>query len=64
MNNFPVQGSYRPRIVDRELRDRLQGIGAVVIEGPRACGKTETARHAAASEALLDVDENLRQRSR
>jgi uncharacterized protein len=28
----------------------------VVIEGPKACGKTETARQQAASEVLLDVD--------
>jgi uncharacterized protein len=52
---------YRPRVVDRELRQRLAATGAVVIEGPKACGKTETARQAAASEVLLDVDENARQ---
>jgi predicted AAA+ superfamily ATPase len=33
----------------------------VVIEGPRACGKTATARNIAASEALLDTDDNMRQ---
>jgi uncharacterized protein len=32
-----------------------------VIEGPRACGKTATARQIAASEVLLDVDANARQ---
>jgi uncharacterized protein len=32
-----------------------------VIEGPRACGKTATARQIAASEVLLDVDVNARQ---
>jgi predicted AAA+ superfamily ATPase len=32
-----------------------------VIEGPRACGKTATARQFAASEVLLDVDLNARQ---
>jgi predicted AAA+ superfamily ATPase len=32
----------------------------VVIEGPRACGKTATARQIAASEVLLDVDVNAR----
>jgi predicted AAA+ superfamily ATPase len=31
-----------------------------VIEGPRACGKTATARQIAASEVLLDVDANAR----
>jgi predicted AAA+ superfamily ATPase len=52
---------YRARIVDRELRVRLAGTGAVVIEGPRACGKTATARNVAASEALLDTDRNMRE---
>jgi uncharacterized protein len=32
-----------------------------VIEGPRACGKTATARRISASEVLLDVDANARQ---
>jgi hypothetical protein len=32
----------------------------VVIEGPKACGKTATARQLAASEVLLDVDESAR----
>jgi uncharacterized protein len=32
-----------------------------VVEGPRACGKTATARQIAASEVLFDVDANARQ---
>jgi predicted AAA+ superfamily ATPase len=32
-----------------------------VIEGPKACGKTATARHVASSEVLFDVDPNARQ---
>ena len=48
--------TYQPRIVDRELTERLRATGAVVIEGPRACGKTTTARQIAASEVRLDVD--------
>ncbi|MFO7893377.1 MAG: DUF4143 domain-containing protein [Longimicrobiales bacterium] len=40
---------------------RLAGMGAVVIEGPKACGKTATARQRAASEVLLDVDTDARQ---
>ncbi len=32
-----------------------------MIEGPKACGKTATARQIAASEVLLDVDANARQ---
>jgi uncharacterized protein len=38
----------------------LDGLGAVVIEGPKACGKTATARQVAASELLLVVDANAR----
>lgn len=52
--------AYRSRIGDAELVRRLQSAGAVLIEGPRACGKTAMARQAASSEVLLDVDENAR----
>jgi uncharacterized protein len=52
--------SYQPRIVDAELLTSLASAGAVLIEGPKACGKTETARRAARSEVLLDVDERAR----
>jgi len=38
----------------------LAATGAVLIEGPRGCGKTETARRAAASEVRLDVDDSAR----
>ena len=48
--------TYQPRIVDSELAERLQATGAVVIEGPRAAGKTTTAQQIAASEVRLDVD--------
>src|SRR5438477_81565 len=53
--------AYLPRVVDAELEARLAAAGAVVIEGPKACGKTETARRRAASAVLLDVDDNARQ---
>lgn len=52
--------AYLPRVVDAELTQRLGAAGAVVIEGPKAVGKTETARRVASSEVLLDVDENAR----
>jgi hypothetical protein len=47
--------SYVPRVVDGEIRASLAALGAVAIEGPKACGKTETARQHAASEVLLDL---------
>jgi len=52
--------SYIPRIVDDELRRRLDAAGAVVIEGPKACGKTETAKRQAGSVVLLDIDAQAR----
>jgi hypothetical protein len=52
---------YQRRIIDDELAHRLLSIGAVVIEGPRAVGKTETARQCAASTVLLDIDTSARQ---
>lgn len=52
--------AYIKRIVDEELAARLQATGAVVIEGPKTVGKTETARQFAASEVRLDVDADAR----
>lgn len=57
---MPGKRRYRPRVVDAELTERLKTAGAVVVEGPKACGKTETTRQVAASEVLLDVDQNAR----
>ncbi len=45
---------YRPRIVDSVIRDFLSLSGAVVIEGPRGCGKTRTALQASQSAVFLD----------
>jgi predicted AAA+ superfamily ATPase len=52
--------SYIPRVVDAEIADRLTSSGAVVVEGPKACGKTETARRHTVSSVLLDVDPDAR----
>jgi hypothetical protein len=51
---------YKKRVIDEELRLRLASAGAVVIEGPKACGKTATAETFAASVVFLDVDEQAR----
>ena len=42
-------GNYKERTVDRLLAEKLEGIGAVLVEGPKWCGKTTTAEHAAQS---------------
>ncbi|MDR0782974.1 MAG: DUF4143 domain-containing protein [Propionibacteriaceae bacterium] len=52
--------NYLPRVVDNELRERLARIGAVVVEGPKGCGKTETAVQQCASAVRLDTDETAR----
>jgi predicted AAA+ superfamily ATPase len=52
--------AYTERIVDKELAGDLAAMGAAVIEGPKACGKTVTAQHFAASEVRLDVDPKAR----
>lgn len=44
---------YLPRIADRILRERLDSKGAVLIEGPKWCGKTATALQTA--ESTLDL---------
>jgi predicted AAA+ superfamily ATPase len=51
---------YRPRVVDALLADRLASAGAVLIEGPKACGKTFTAEQQATSRVYLDIDEQAR----
>jgi predicted AAA+ superfamily ATPase len=51
---------YRPRVADAELAVRLAAIGAVLIEGPRGCGKTATGLRAASSAVRLDVDDEAR----
>ncbi|MFT4166019.1 MAG: DUF4143 domain-containing protein [Microlunatus sp.] len=48
--------SYLPRIVDRQLDRLLAGLPAVALEGPKAVGKTVTARRRVATEVSLDDD--------
>lgn len=47
--------SYRSRIVDSALKRKLRGKGAVLIEGPRWCGKTTTAEQV--SKSILSTDD-------
>lgn len=53
--------SYRPRVVDEPLRHMLAVAGAVLVEGARACGKTETGEHHSRSVVRLDVDDAARE---
>lgn len=53
-------GSYLPRVVDAELADLMRAVGAVLIEGPKACGKTATASQVAATKFEMDEDATAR----
>ncbi|UZN02975.1 ATP-binding protein [Cellulomonas sp. S1-8] len=51
---------YTPRVADAQLADALRTAGAVLVEGPKACGKTETAKRVAATVTYLDTDSQAR----
>lgn len=46
--------NYRPRIADKLLENKLKGIGAVLVEGAKWCGKTTTGEQHAASVLYMD----------
>lgn len=46
--------AYKPRVVDQILQRKLRGTGAVLIEGPKWCGKTTTAEQQAKSVIYMD----------
>ena len=52
---------YFSRMADGLLADRLDSAGAVLIEGPKWCGKTTTATQQAASVIKLQ-DPDMRER--
>lgn len=49
-----MMNDYKQRIADVLLQKKLRGTGAVLIEGPKWCGKTTTAEHQAASFVYMD----------
>ena len=52
---------YRSRIADTILARKLEGKGAVLIEGPKWCGKTTTAEQIANSVLYMDDPETREQ---
>ncbi|MCL2381792.1 MAG: DUF4143 domain-containing protein [Treponema sp.] len=52
--------AYQKRFADKILQDRLKDSGAVLIQGAKGCGKTETATQVAKSVTHLDVDDDAR----
>ena len=53
--------AYIPRMVDRALERKLKGKGAVLIQGPKWCGKTTTAEQVAHSIVYMDEPERKEQ---
>lgn len=52
---------YKARIADKMLSRRLLGSGAVLIQGPKWCGKTTTAEQQAKSVVYMDDPEYMEQ---
>lgn len=50
---------YKKRIVDELLKDQLDCMGGVLIEGPKWCGKTTTAEQCAASVLYMNEPERV-----
>ena len=51
--NENINDLYKPRLLDKTLERYLKIFGAVVIEGPKYCGKTWTGRKFAKSERQI-----------
>ena len=51
-----MKAKYKPRIADKLLARKLAGKGAVLVEGPKWCGKTTTAQQQAQS--LLNLGDS------
>lgn len=51
--------SYRKRIIEDDLVEKLAASGAVLIKGPKSCGKTATAKQYAQSFLEIDRDKQV-----
>lgn len=47
---------YLPRVADTALAEKIASSGGVIIEGPKACGKTATAMQQARTTYFVDTD--------
>lgn len=52
--------NYRPRLADKTLERKLKGKGAVLIQGPKWCGKTTTAEQMAKSILYMSKPEDVK----
>jgi uncharacterized protein len=51
--------NYVKRIIEKDLTEKLAASGAVLIKGPKACGKTATANQFAKSLVEMDRDKQV-----
>lgn len=51
--------SYIKRLAEEDLKDKLSASGAVLIKGPKSCGKTATAKQYAKSFLEMDRDKQV-----
>ncbi len=51
---------YKPRVIDKILEERLEAKGAILLEGPKWCGKTTTAARQAKSIIRLQDPDKLK----
>lgn len=51
--------SYIERIIEKDLKDKMEASGAVLIKGPKSCGKTVTAKQFAKSVLEMDRDKQV-----
>ncbi|WP_420445332.1 ATP-binding protein [Candidatus Poriferisodalis sp.] len=55
-NRTLIPSGYRPRVADARVTECLDSMAAVLIEGPKGCGKTWTALRHARSSVRFDGD--------
>jgi len=51
--------NYIKRIIEEDLYEKLSASGAVLIKGPKSCGKTTTAKQFAKSVLEMDRDKQV-----
>lgn len=59
--NEDFMKKYKKRIADELIRKKLKGKGAVLVEGPKWCGKTTTSEELANSVLYLSKPDSLKQ---
>ena len=56
-----IMKKYLPRYMDKELEESLEYMGAVLITGPKWCGKTTTAKQHCKS--LIELQHPINEKS-